>query len=80
MNATSRDRRSSLATATEHLAAFAAFSAALQLRPARERVSAFAGLDLGVFARDVEPLSCSEGRNCLALRFKAETGASLLLG
>jgi hypothetical protein len=52
----------------------------LQLRSAVERIGTLAGLDLGKLGDHLEALRSSEGGDRLALRFKTEAGAALLLG
>ena len=79
MKATSRESLSSFATATAHLAAFAAFSAAFSCG-LRARASApLPGLDLDELARDLERLGLGERCNRVALCLQTETGATLLL-
>ena len=78
MNATSRESLSSFATATAHLALLCCLQGGPQLRPARQRICAFASLHFSEFRDDVETFNCSERSDSLALGFKAKAGAALL--
>ena len=49
-----------------------------ELRPAIERVGAFAGLDLDVFGDDCDVLCLGEARDGFALGFNSEARAVLL--
>ena len=80
MKATSRLSRSSLATATSHLAFLAAFSAALSCG---RRSSASAPLPVSISvnsAVDLEAFGLGERLDSSALAFEAEAGTALLLG
>ena len=52
----------------------------LQLRPPVERIAALARLDLGELGDDLEAFGLGKAGNSLALGFKAEARAALLLG
>ena len=80
MNATSRDRRSSLRDRDLALGLLRRLQRGLQLRPAGQRIGAFAGLDLGELGHDLEALGRRERGDGLALGFKAEAGTALLGG
>jgi hypothetical protein len=79
MNATSRDRRSSLDTTTGHLICLALRSAAAGWTFV-QRVSTFSALDLNKLTGDLQSLGSSKAHNGFALRFKAEPGFALLVG
>ena len=51
-----------------------------KLGTAVERIVALAGLDLGVVARDVEPMLRAERSNCGFLGLKSQAGLALLDG
>ena len=78
MKATSRESRSSFATATSHLVCLCRLQRRLQLWSAVERVGALAGLDLGELGDDLEALGRGKGGNGLALGFEAQAGTALL--
>jgi hypothetical protein len=80
MKATSRDRRSSFATTTGHLAVFAAANAAAKLRSPIESVGALAGLDLGEFGKAGETLGVGEAGERRSLGFNTKTGSPLSFG
>src|SRR5215218_10070300 len=80
MNATSRLSLSSFATSTGHFRRFASARAAAscgELRPSVERVGSLAGLDLDVFAHDLDALGLTEPLNSGLLRLKPQAGAPL---
>ena len=68
MKWTSRLSRSSLATATGHLALLGLCQRGRELRAAVERVGTFAGLDLDELSGDLEALALGEPGNGGALR------------
>ena len=80
MNATSRDRRSSLATTIGHLIGRRPLQRRLQLRPALERIGTLGGLDLGEGLDDLIALGGAEALDRGLLALKAEAGLALLLG
>ena len=79
MKATSRDSRSSLRDRDFAFGFLRRLQRRLQLRPAVERVSALAGLDLGELGDDLEALGGGE-RGDGALPFEAETRTALRRG
>jgi|ERR1700740_1336237 hypothetical protein len=80
MNATSRDRRSSLDTTTGRLICLALRSAAASCWRLSQCVSTFSALDLNKLTSDLQSLGSSKAHNGFALRFKAEAGFALLVG
>jgi hypothetical protein len=80
MKATSRDRRSSLATHDRAFALAGVLERRGQLGPEIERVCALAGLCFDALVNDGEALGFGEAANRFALGLEAEAGFGLLAG
>ena len=78
MNSTSRESRSSLATATSHLICFAAFNAALNCGR-RSSASEPLPVSTSVKSAVTSKPSAGEGGNSRALGLEAKAGTALLL-
>ena len=79
MNATSARQPVELGHSDGSLGLLRRLQCRLEFGPAVERISTFAGFDLGVFGDDLEAFSRGERGDSLALRLQAKAGAALLL-